>query len=210
MGHLLGSDDLMGLAGLGESPARHSAGKAASAFLRGHHRKVGCGGRHACAYESTGLKLSAKGEVVARRSAPNTDLVEVCVPGAGKPEARMAAQAIMRGLKAGIGVREVRDSLRVTGRKGRAATAWPGCVTVKVPKAAREQAAAVIASELAKASALHLPERPSRVKMPKKVRKAAARIGKAKRRQAKKAGEAAKKVRRAAARIGKATRKAAK
>lgn len=153
MGSLLGEAGLGGLGFAGAAP--REARRASAAFLRGSKTKASCGvakkgGARPCVFESDGQRLIARGTIVARRAAPNTDTIEVCVPKGSPAEVRQAANAVLRGLKAGVGVRTVKGASMLSGRKGRAKAELPGaCIQVRVSKKMRETAARAISAEMA-------------------------------------------------------------
>lgn len=172
------------LGSLGQIAARlpkstsREAHRIGGAFLRGKKAKGSCvvGKPQDCHYSTDGRELLVRGKVVAKRSAPNTDTIEVCLNPRATAEERGAASVIMRGLRAGIGVKTAKDEqVRITGRKGRSGTAWPGgCVQVHVPKKLRVKAAAAITKELVSSlGPAPKPKKASKAKAPaKKAKKA--------------------------------------
>lgn len=149
----------LGSAGSGSIKAStvREANRATTAFLRGKPIAASCAvgkGPRDCHIQSDGLRLNVRGNTVVRRSAPNVDVVEVCLTRGASAEERAVARSTMRKLHAGTSVKDVRGSLRISGGHGRAGMVYPGgCVSIRVPAKTRVAAAKNLLTTLAPAVA---------------------------------------------------------
>lgn len=157
-------DGLGALTRRGSNVATKDTNKVVGGFVRGLRGQGACKGGgskgpRVCEITSNGLELKVGSFTLAKRVAPNTDSIEVCIPSRatlvtdknGKTseaqdskDVRAAAGSALRVLRAGFGVRTGSDGMRrISTRRGARALVPTGgqCLTIKLTSEMQREAA---------------------------------------------------------------------